>query len=524
MSGVMTQERAVSDEETPTEAPRSSVKRNVIANFFATGWTAIIGLAVLPLNVRFLGIESYALLGVFATMLALSQLLDAGLTPTLNRELARLSATPGGAAGMRTVVRTLEVVYWGIALLVGALVVALAPLVAVHWLNPAELSTAELRLALILMGFTLAVQWPASLYTGGLQGLQAQVQLSAITGTLGTLRSLGGVLVLWLVSPTVHAFFVWQAMVSAAQTVCLWWFLWRRLPPSGERARFSLDALRGVWRFAAGVTGHAVMRVLLTSTDKVILSRLLPLQVFGYYTLASTLAGALGRLVDPVFIAFFPRFSELVRRDDHTGLVLAYHRACQLVSVVVLPAAVVLGCFAKDVLRLWTGNPVIVQETHQLLTLLVAGTALNGLMYLPYALQLAHGWTRLTFWFNLIALPLLVPALVLGATRWGATGAALVWLGLNATYVLLQIPIMHRRLLTSEVRRWYVLDVAAPLSAAAAVAVGSVLALQLLRLPVTVPVLAAVSSCTLLAAALTLPWLREALSGVFRMVRPSTSG
>lgn len=62
-------------------------------------------------------------------------LLDLGLSNTLNRELARLSVLPGKEQEMNNLVRTLEVLYWGIAIFVGVTVVALSPFLANHWIK-----------------------------------------------------------------------------------------------------------------------------------------------------------------------------------------------------------------------------------------------------------------------------------------------------------------------------------------------------------------------------------------------------
>jgi len=156
--------------------PKPSVRRNVVANFVATGWAAILGIVVVPLNVRFIGIEGYAVIGVYAMVQALSLLLDSGLSPTLNRELAQRSAAGHSASDTRTLVRTLEIVYWGVALLVGLIVVGLAPIAARYWLHPERLSVSEVQRALMLMGLTIAIQWPASFYASGVQGLQRQVE------------------------------------------------------------------------------------------------------------------------------------------------------------------------------------------------------------------------------------------------------------------------------------------------------------------------------------------------------------
>jgi O-antigen/teichoic acid export membrane protein len=189
------------------------LKRNIVANLGGNVWTALMGLVFVPLYIHFIGIEAYGLVGIFATLLALFALIDMGLSRTLNREMARLSVLAGKAQEMRDLVRTLEVPYLGLAVLIGVVVTVLAPLIARHWVKAESLSPATVQHAVLLMGLATALCWPLSFYSGGLTGLQRQVLLNGINMAMATLRGLGAVLVLWLVSPTVEAFFTWQMVI-----------------------------------------------------------------------------------------------------------------------------------------------------------------------------------------------------------------------------------------------------------------------------------------------------------------------
>ena len=64
---------------------------------------------------------------------------------------------------------------------------------------------------------------------------------------------------------------------------------------------------------------------------------------------------------------------------------------------------------------------------------------------------------------NTAALFLLVPAMFLMIGKYGAVGAAIVWVVLNVAYVVFLIPLMHSRLLRGEMSRWYISDVGIPL-------------------------------------------------------------
>jgi O-antigen/teichoic acid export membrane protein len=126
--------------------------------------------------------------------------------------------------------------------------------------------------------------------------------------------------------------------------------------------------------------------------------------------------------------------------------------------------------FADTVLSAWTGNPTLTQAAAPILRILAFGTLLGGFIGVPFQMQLAYGWTKLTVKMNLVAVALLVPMLFLVVPRYGGIGAAWVWVTLNAGYVLLGVHFMHLQVLPSEKLRWYGQDVITPASAAAAAA------------------------------------------------------
>jgi len=148
----------------------SQLKRNLIANFVGKGWAALMGIAFIPLYIKFMGIESYGLVGFFTTLQAVFVLLDLGLTTTLNREIARYSALPEKSQEMRDLVRTLETIYWGLAFCIGAVVLMLSPFIARGWVKADTLSVEVVQQSIMLMGLVMAFQWPLGFYSGGLLG------------------------------------------------------------------------------------------------------------------------------------------------------------------------------------------------------------------------------------------------------------------------------------------------------------------------------------------------------------------
>ena len=442
----------------------SLLKKNIAANFVGSIWQILMGLMFIPLYIRFLGIESWGLVGFVATLTAIFNLLDLGLTNTLNREMARLSVLSDREADMHNLVRTLEIIYWSIAIMVGITIILLSPVFTSHWIKAKALSMPSVKQSFFLMSFIITFQMTISFYSGGLLGLQRIVLLNILRISMSTLQGVGAVLILWLISPTIQAFFLWYIVINMTYSFLLVYFVWRSLPVYKNRAVFSMGLLKKIWKFAAGISAIAILATILTQLDKVILSRMLSLEMFGYYTLASMVSLTLVRFVLPVFFSLYPRFTQLVSLGDEDGLNRLYHQSCQFMSVLILPLAIIIVLFSYEILLIWTQDKVIALQTHRLLSILTCGTAINGVMYLPFALQLAFGWTKLSILKNVLAVILFIPAVIYMTKVYGGIGAASVWLVLNLAYIIFEIPIMHARLLKDEQRKWYCLDVLFPLA------------------------------------------------------------
>ncbi len=444
------------------------------------------------------------------TLQALFSILDMGLSSTLNRELARLTALANKNQEMRNLVRTLEVLYWGMALLIGLLVAAVSPFIAQYWIKAGALSTDTIASALLIMGFVIALQMPIGLYSGGLMGLQRQVLLNVITVCMSTFRGFGAVLVLWLISPTIQSFFLWQIITSILNIIILSLLLWNKLPSSENHAVFQLQLLKGIWKFAAGIFGISLLGVTFSHLDKIILSKMLTLENFGYYTLASVVAMSLYRIIEPVYSAIYPRFTQLIAMRNQDELKILYHKCCQFLAVLILPVAIIIVLFSYEILLLWTQNPDTTQKTYQLVSVLTIGTALNGLMYTPYALQLASGWTSLSLGKNIVAVIVFVPLIILMATNFGAIGAAMAWPLLHIALFFIEIPIMHKRLLEREKLKWYMQDVCLPLFVGLSVtAFCRLFFIESMSQSTMVLYLSIVSSLTLIFTAIATPFTRH---------------
>ena len=244
---------------------------------------------------------------------------------------------------------------------------------------------------------------------------------------------------------------MWQAGIAdIAYADCI--ALWRALGRASAVA-FDVRALKSIWRFSATMMALVFSGLALSQLDKILLSKLLPLNAFGQYALAGVVASALSILITPFYSAIYPRFSAFVA-EDQTSEVSRHRVGGRLLATLLFPVAMVISIVGEDLVRLWTGNPILAERVAPLAALLAIGTALHGVMYIPYALQLAEGKTFIPLTISLVLLVIMVPVTICLTLLYGALGGALAWMILHAVYVLLGTWLMHRYMGKSRGLPW----------------------------------------------------------------------
>jgi O-antigen/teichoic acid export membrane protein len=429
----------------------------VIANFVGQLWSALVGIAFLPLYVNYIGVEAYGIIGFFVMLQALYSLLDMGMSATLSREMA-MGAAKSRVFSVLSVLRTIEWIYIPIGPLIGILTWSLSDWVALSWLRSAAMSSQDVATAITLLGLSAALQWPASLYSAGLIGVQRQVLLNVLRIGISTISSFG-CLFLLMHSPVLSTYLYWQIGMSALQSVVFALALYKVLPEGAGPGKFSWLELHRIRGFASGVMGVTLLSLALTQADRFILSRTLALDQFGYYALASSLAAVVYRIVQPISLAYGPRYAQLVAESKQFELSRQYHFSSQMVAILLGPVMAISIFFGHDILLLWSRDQVLANQVAPVFSLLVVAWSLHGLMNLPYALQLAYGWTTLSFAINLGSLVFVLPVFWILGGKYGGLGVAAGWLVLTSIYVLLGPFLMHKRYLKGEVVQWYCQDI-----------------------------------------------------------------
>lgn len=440
-----------------------SLKNNIIANYVSQLYATVIGIVMVPMYIRYMGAEAYGLVGFFAMLQTWFQMLDMGMTPTMTREAARFRAGAMDALALRLLLRSLEGVFIGIALLGAAGMFLGADRIAGEWLKVQHLPLEEVRNAVLLMGLVVALRWVSGLYRGAISGMEHIVWLSGFNIVIATTRF---VLVFPFfifvgVSPT--DFFGFQLAVALVETLVLVLKTYQLLPVAKEKRRlpWQWSPLHRVIVFSLSIAFTNSVWVLVTQTDKLLLSKLLPLTDYAYFTLAVMVASGVLIISIPISGALLPRMTKLSAEGDNAGLISLYRNATQLVGVIAVPAALMLAFFSEEVLWVWTGDIDIARRAAPVLALYALGNGILTLAAFPYYLQFAKGDLKLHLAGNVLFVLTLIPALVWATWRHGVVGAGYVWLSANIIFFLFYVPVVHARFVKGLHIRWLTRDVSA---------------------------------------------------------------
>jgi O-antigen/teichoic acid export membrane protein len=439
------------------------MKANVLINLIAKIWTGIIAFLIVPVYIHYLGIERWGMVGVYMAMLPVIFLIDAGLGSNLNRTFARLSVEKDSASEMRDSLRTMEFVFWGLSLLIAFGISLAAPFLADHFVHAKYLSHTEIVQAIEMMGLSTAILFPFGLYQGGFMGLQRQAHFNVVLVVFQTLRVFGAIPFLNHFGSTLIVFFIWQVIVTSLQNLAAALILWNLIPSSSKAPRARMDILQSARDFSLGVLWVNLLGTIISQIDRPMMGAFRSSADVGDYATATVAAGIICNLSVPVTTAAYPKFSELVARDDQSQLKESFHVAAQAMSILVIPCMVIICGFPEQLFKAWDPHMQIHPMMNWALALLTIGWSFNALAAIPYSMQLAHGWTKLTAGFNLVMAVLQFPILIWIVPKYGGVGAASVWGAINLLMALIVPNIMFNTLLKDSRIKWYFQDVALPL-------------------------------------------------------------
>lgn len=448
------------------------LKKNVIANYTGLVYTTLISIVMLPLYLEFLGAEGYGLVGFYTLLSSWLGLLTAGISPAVARQVAHFRGLGElGGQRFRVLFRSVEWIILGFALATALGIWLLSSWLATEWLTVKTIPLADVAYCIALMGVMVGLRWGVALYAGSLGGLERQVWQNSFGMLFATLRFVVAyVLLRWVTSNPVH-YFEFQLVVSVLELAVVAGKFYRCLPAGTEQFApgfaFSWHALREMLPFAAGITYTTMLWILITQSDKLILSHVLTLAEYGYFALVVSIANGVLQFSAPINNAVLPRMTLMLSQGREPDMLALYRKTTQFVVVAAMSISGIMALFAQQILFALTGNQEAANWGAPVLKWFAMGNGILVIVGMQYILQYAHGKVQMHVINTTINAAVQVPILAFVALNYGAVEVAIAWFAIRFATFFIWPTVVHHKFAPGLHGKWLREDILPPILGAA---------------------------------------------------------
>jgi O-antigen/teichoic acid export membrane protein len=430
----------------------SRLSKNILYNLFGQGLLVILGFVAVKFIFKQLGQDALGIIYFTFTLNALlTTLLALGINETTVREVAAFHEED--PTYIKHLLQTASFFYWGLYVLAALALYGSAPWLVTKWINLDTLSPFTATQILRVLGIASLLALPRSFYMSTLRGIQRMeftnlidVGTSAFQqfGTIGILFLGGGLIQVthWMAGCYLLGLVVYV-------TVSAHFFGFKVFVP-----RISTSVIDRNVGYTFRLAGITVLSMIHMQSDKAIVSKILPLGVLGYYSMAYN-AVSRGMLVSAsVSQAVFPSFSALYKQGDHDALMCQYRKLQDLLCYAVMPMFAAIP-FAARPLFTFVLNAEAARMLLWPVTFLCIGFCMNGTMSIPYVFSLAVGKPEIAVRSNTYALFAVLPVTVLLVFQFGIAGAGFSWVFYHLFAYAYMMPRTCSECLGMPVWKWY---------------------------------------------------------------------
>ena len=173
----------------------------------------------------------------------------------------------------------------------------------------------------------------------------------------------------------------------------------------------------GKWVFITSLAGP-----LMVNLDKVIVTRMVGIEISSAYIMSSELVNRLSIFPQALGKYLFPSFTEDFAKGDKSS----FRGSVVSAWLLNLPISAVVFFWGGDIISLWFGEDGT-KNFDLILKVLSIGFLFNALAQVPYASLHAKALTRTTAFIHLFELFLFIPVLIYSVIWFDIIGAAIAW-------------------------------------------------------------------------------------------------
>jgi O-antigen/teichoic acid export membrane protein len=385
----------------------SKLSKNIMYNLIGQGFTMVISFVSIKYIFKQLGEDTLGIIYFTQTVNTMIQVvLEMGINSTTVREVSAYHKSE--PEYITNLIRTFSLFYWVGFIISGIAVFFLAPVFVEHWINLKTMDAETAIHILRVLGIAAIISLPGGLYSSLLIGLQRMEITNIINVSTLVVQQFGTIMILVYGGGLFYVVYWYAGCYYLRPFVCLLvngrFFALKSFIPG-----YFHEVIKRNLKYSSRMMAISITATIHWQSDRLILSRFLPIGDVGYYGVAYNIVSRSTLLTNSISGAIFPSFSALFRSGNINGLMSQYRKFHDLVCFGIVPLfGAVL--FALIPLFSYLLNKDVAYTLLLPSALLSLGFYMNGTLTIPHIVSLAMGRPDIAARLNTYALFVVLPA------------------------------------------------------------------------------------------------------------------
>lgn len=378
---------------------KTNFKNTLLFIYIGRMYTAIVSFAFIPYIFDALGAEAYGLVGFFVVLQACLLVLEAGIGGVLTRQIILCSNNISSFLEFVTVYKRIIYLFLVVSFLIVFFVWLQADRINNVWLK-SNLDDGVVVDSIVIMSIIIACRYMQGPLRSVLLGKEKHIFLT-INGMVSiTISAPIAAFVFYIGSGDVVTYFYIQLFAALLSLVVIWTCVRIELKRSivslenkveGEKVCTTAVSLV---KFAIQLSSLSLLWVLVTQSDKLVLTKVLMLKDFSYYSIAISLVGIIAIINQPVTQSLLPRLTRLNSASNYSEYTKIFEQSFSYLVAVLAPLSIFMFIDGEKLLFLWLGSSETAKEVQTYFPWLFSGAAVAVFSNLCYLLLYSHGKLR----------------------------------------------------------------------------------------------------------------------------------
>jgi len=423
---------------------------NALANILGKFWGILSNFIFLPLYIHYLGLENYSIIAFTLILTSIMSILDVGLTSTLSRELASVQ---NSNKEKFNIFNTLETFYFFIVIASITIVFSLSNYLSSNWINLAHINPDAVSYYIKIVSFGIGLEIILRFYIGGLLGLEKQVLANKFIIAWGILRN-GLIVIPIYFFPSLEIFFLWQTFSVVIFVFMIRFSLLKLLSDNNSIYKFlkiDVNVLKNNFSFALSMFLIALVASINTQMDRIFLSKLLPLEILGFYTIAFSISRIINVVVASLNTANLPRITSLFTSNKQHAAIEIFNLFFKIITIFIISFGSIMILYGEEIIFVWTNNLELASNTGAYIPYIILGTSALAFQGLFYNIAIANKFMLYNNVIGISSLIITVPLYFFLIEKYGGIGAGLSFAITQIIILLIYSFMINKKFIRKEI-------------------------------------------------------------------------